>query len=175
MVDRLPTPWRSGRGQGARAHLLRFLLASRPETIGPVLVIVYRVIAGSLTDEAGIPQASTHAGAVTLIQHFGSALNLNVHFHMLFLDGVYDAREEHRLNLHRPRAPTPAQLARLTATIKLALGKLAPALRANRSYARDSGGGSAATGPPASRNASQVRPVPSGASAGAHRSARPAH
>ncbi|MDL2478836.1 transposase, partial [Klebsiella pneumoniae] len=28
-------------------------------------------------------------GAVTLIQRFGSALNLNVHFHMLFLDGVY--------------------------------------------------------------------------------------
>jgi len=27
--------------------------------------------------------------AVTLIQRFGSALNLNIHFHMLFLDGVY--------------------------------------------------------------------------------------
>jgi Putative transposase len=26
---------------------------------------------------------------VTLVQRFGSALNLNVHFHMLFLDGVY--------------------------------------------------------------------------------------
>jgi hypothetical protein len=24
-----------------------------------------------------------------LVQRFGSALNLNVHFHMLFLDGVY--------------------------------------------------------------------------------------
>jgi len=24
-----------------------------------------------------------------LIQRFGSALNLNIHFHMLFLDGVY--------------------------------------------------------------------------------------
>lgn len=28
-------------------------------------------------------------GAVTLIQRFGSALNLNIHFHMLFLDGFY--------------------------------------------------------------------------------------
>ena len=28
-------------------------------------------------------------GAVTLIQRFGSALNLNIHFHMLYLDGVY--------------------------------------------------------------------------------------
>ena len=33
--------------------------------------------------------AAAHAGAVTLIQRFGSALNLNIHFHMLFLDGVY--------------------------------------------------------------------------------------
>jgi hypothetical protein len=28
-------------------------------------------------------------GAVTLIQRFGSALNLNVHFHTLVLDGAY--------------------------------------------------------------------------------------
>ena len=28
-------------------------------------------------------------GAVTLVQRFGSALNLNPHFHVLTLDGVY--------------------------------------------------------------------------------------
>lgn len=26
---------------------------------------------------------------MTLVQRFGSALNLNVHFHLLFMDGVY--------------------------------------------------------------------------------------
>ena len=31
----------------------------------------------------------THKITVTLSQHFGSALNLNRHFHMLFRDGVY--------------------------------------------------------------------------------------
>jgi hypothetical protein len=30
-----------------------------------------------------------HTGSVTLILRFGSALNLNIHFYMLFLDGVY--------------------------------------------------------------------------------------
>jgi hypothetical protein len=35
-----------------------------------------------------------HTGAVTLIQRFGSALNLNLHFHMLFLDGVYVERSD---------------------------------------------------------------------------------
>ncbi|CDI94631.1 protein PvdJ(3) [Pseudomonas aeruginosa PA38182] len=59
-------------------------------------------------------------GAVTLIQRFGSALNLNVHFHMLWLDGVYVEATElprHELRLHRARAPTTAQLTQLAATI----------------------------------------------------------
>jgi hypothetical protein len=34
------------------------------------------------------PSVSARTGAVTLIQRFGSALNLNTHFHMLFLNGV---------------------------------------------------------------------------------------
>jgi hypothetical protein len=34
-------------------------------------------------------QSSGHTSAATLVQRFGSALNLNVHFHLLFLDGVY--------------------------------------------------------------------------------------
>jgi hypothetical protein len=32
---------------------------------------------------------STQTGAATFIQRFGSALNLNVHLHMLFLEGAY--------------------------------------------------------------------------------------
>jgi hypothetical protein len=32
---------------------------------------------------------ATQTGAVALIQRFGSALNVNIHFHLLVLDGVY--------------------------------------------------------------------------------------
>ena len=39
--------------------------------------------------ELGDPGGST--GAVVVVQRFGSALNLNVHFHMLLLDGVFVA------------------------------------------------------------------------------------
>lgn len=39
--------------------------------------------------KAKLTRASAKTGAVTLVQRFGSALNLNIHFHMLFLDGVY--------------------------------------------------------------------------------------
>ena len=60
-------------------HALRFLFATRPAVMGEVLGIVYRVIAGHLVKKAGETQASARTGAVTLIQRFGSALNLNEH------------------------------------------------------------------------------------------------
>ena len=69
-------------------YLLRFLFASRPDIMGAVLAIVYRVIATHLIRKAGFSAKRARTGAVTLIQRFGGALNLNVHFHMLFLDGV---------------------------------------------------------------------------------------
>jgi len=53
------------------------------------LPIVFRTIATHLTHKAGLTKPMAQTGAVTLIQRFGSALNLNIHFHMLFLDGVY--------------------------------------------------------------------------------------
>ena len=40
---------------------------------------------------------------VTLVQRFGSALNLNVHFHMLFLDGVYVERHDGSLRFQLSR------------------------------------------------------------------------
>ncbi len=56
---------------------------------------------------------------MTLIQRFGSALNLNVHFHMLMLDGVYEpvAAQPAKPRLRRARAPTSARLTHLADTI----------------------------------------------------------
>ena len=56
---------------------LRFLFASRPAIMGQVLGIVYRAIAGHLIKKAGLTGKEARTGAVTLIQRFGSALNLN--------------------------------------------------------------------------------------------------
>ena len=39
--------------------------------------------------QAGLTHAQVQTGAVTLIQRFGSAANLNIHLHCLMLDGVY--------------------------------------------------------------------------------------
>lgn len=60
-------------------------------------------------------------GAVTLIQRFGSALNLNIHFHMLFLDGVYSPNG-HPNRFRQVKAPSSAELTRLTHTIAQRVG-----------------------------------------------------
>ncbi|HII4308511.1 TPA: transposase [Vibrio parahaemolyticus] len=96
---------------------LRFLFASRPEIMGWVLGIVYRVIATHLVKKAGHTHQVAKTGAVTLIQRFGSALNLNVHFHMLFLDGVYAEDDYGKQRFHRVKAPTYDELNTLAHTL----------------------------------------------------------
>ena len=65
------------------------LLAAQPELVTPVLQVVQRVVTGHLLDGVGLKREEGHGGAVTLIQRFGSAANLNIHLHCLVLDGVY--------------------------------------------------------------------------------------
>jgi hypothetical protein len=97
---------------------LRFLFASRPAVMGRVLGIVYRAIATHLTRKAGYTKTTAKTGAVTLIQCFGGALNLNIHYHMLFLDGVsIDSADNSRLRFRWVTAPTSDELTHLTHTI----------------------------------------------------------
>jgi len=101
---------------------LRFLFASRPQIMGRVLGIVYRVIATHLIKKAGQTHKMAHTGAVTLIQRFGSALNLNIHFHMLFLDGVYIDNWQGTW-FRWVKAPTSAELTQLSQTIARRVGR----------------------------------------------------
>ncbi len=48
---------------------------------------------------------------------------LNVHFHMLFLDGVYVERPDGSLRFRWVKAPTSAELARLTQALALRIGR----------------------------------------------------
>ena len=68
---------------------LRFLLATDAEALTQVLGIAYRMISAHVLKKARLTRTSGATGAVTLIQRFGSALNLNIHFHMVVLDGAY--------------------------------------------------------------------------------------
>lgn len=96
---------------------LRFLFASRPELMGKALGIVPRAIASHLIKKAGKTQKTSKAGAVTLIQRFSSAINLNVHFEMLFLDGAYAKNNYGKAIFQRTNSPTQEELAQLVHTI----------------------------------------------------------
>lgn len=102
---------------------LRFLLATDPDTLTLVLGAVYRTISGYLLKTAGRTRRTAATGAVTLIQRFGSALNLNVHFHMIFLDGVYVPMGNQPIFRHVP-APTSVQLQVLVQQIAERVGRL---------------------------------------------------
>jgi ribosomal protein S27E len=102
---------------------LRFLFASRPDVMGRVLAIVHRAIATHLNRKAGFTHKTARTGAVTQVQRFGSALNLNIHLHMLFLDGAYTERADGSLRFHRVAAPTGEELSRLVHRLARRIGR----------------------------------------------------
>jgi hypothetical protein len=88
-----------------------------------VLGVIYRVIARHLVKKAGHAHQSAKTGAVTQIHRFGSALNLNIHFHMLFLDGVNVDRPDGTARFHWVKALTSAELTQLTQTLASRVGR----------------------------------------------------
>ena len=100
------------------SYRLRYLFAAKPQVITKVLAIVHRVISSWLIRRAGlIVNSGAQTGAVTLLQHFGSALNANLHFHILFINLVYEQRENSKLTFHRVKAPSTIELNSLVAKI----------------------------------------------------------
>ncbi len=114
---------------------LRYLFATDPVVMGQVLGIVTRAIANHLIKAAGCHHATAQTGAVTLIQRFGSALNLNlnIHFHILFLDGVYVTTGD-RLTFRRVPPPT---LAALEAIVRVISERVVRALERQGLLVRD--------------------------------------
>ena len=82
---------------------------------------------------------AAQTGAVTLIQRFGSALNMNIHVHMLFPDGVYTGGSNGRpVRFTRVEAPSRDELTRLTHTIAQRVGRY---LERHGLVERDTGNG----------------------------------
>ena len=108
---------------------LRMLFAAHPQRLTPVLQVIHRVITtflmalGQPLKQAGVRRSEAHSGAVSLIQRFGSAANLNIHLHCLVLDGVYCSGEGVPV-FHEARAPSVDELQRLLAKIITRLMRL---------------------------------------------------
>ena len=75
---------------------IRFILAKNSKIQAGCLTIVHRAITAFIKKKAKQKgfRSTLQPGAVTLIQRFGGSLNLNVHYHMLFLEGGYYATSE---------------------------------------------------------------------------------
>ena len=102
---------------------LRYLFAAHPQAMGKVLGIIYRAIFTHLIHKAGYSLKEGATGAVTLIQRSGSALNLNIHFHILFLDGVYVCRDDRPPRFQRVKAPAKSELEELVQLISQRVGR----------------------------------------------------
>jgi len=69
-------------GGAWRRRLLTWLITS-------ILQVIHRAISTFLIKQAELKRSEAQTGAITLIQRFGSAANLNIHLHCLVLDSVY--------------------------------------------------------------------------------------
>ncbi len=76
-----------------------------------------------LIHKAGFSLKDGATGAVTLVQRFGSALNLNIHFHILFLDGVYVYRDNRSPRFQRVKVPDTSELEELVQLISQRVGR----------------------------------------------------
>jgi len=99
---------------------LRFQLARDQALCRAVRRTFLRAVFGDYrrrAARAGLVDART--GAVNVVQRFASALNLNVHFHALVLDGVYTCESPWANPVFHPLAPpTDEEMAKLCRTVR---------------------------------------------------------
>jgi len=105
---------------------LRYRLAYDAPLVRDVLAIFVQSVFASLRRRARKQWAiaSGHGGAVTFVQRFGDALNLNVHFHSLVLDGVYARSAEGTLRFHPLPPPDDAEVERVARQVARRLARL---------------------------------------------------
>lgn len=93
------------------------------ETVRNLFLETVRRAYRSHAHHAGL--GATATGSVTVTQRFGSALNLNPHFHSLFLDGVYHRPSSDGPLVFVPHPkPTDAMVEDVLAAFVTKLGKL---------------------------------------------------
>jgi Transposase zinc-binding domain/Putative transposase len=76
---------------------LRYWMAASQELTAQVHTIIRTTIGQYYVNQVvtrGVPRDKVQPGSVTFIQRFGSAINVNLHFHCVFLEGVYLDRTE---------------------------------------------------------------------------------
>lgn len=105
---------------------VRYRLAYDSSLVRDVLQIWVRAVFASIRRRAGIPASDRRArcGAVTFIQRFSDALNLDPHFHTLALDGIYVEGGRGQLVFRHVPPPGDAEVARVADRVQRSVARL---------------------------------------------------
>ncbi|RYF08470.1 MAG: hypothetical protein EOO40_07830, partial [Deltaproteobacteria bacterium] len=110
-------------------YALRFAVGFDATLCGQVLALFIRAVqrryrrrAKAQLGLASVRQA--HTGAVTAIQRFSSSLGLNLHFHSLFVDGIYLERADGTAQFRTVPPPSRRELQAVTDEVCAAVQRL---------------------------------------------------
>lgn len=98
---------------------LRYKMAYHSQLMSDVLNVFARAVLGHLRRRARkfLGLRDSQSGAVTFIQRFGDALNANVHFHLLALDGIYTRTDNQKPEFHELPAPEDDEIVEFTTIV----------------------------------------------------------
>ena len=100
---------------------LRLWLARSQTLAAKICRRVSDALSEHLQRKSGIKDGLT--GSVMFIQRFGSGANLNVHCHIIVLDGAYEEKSTGRLKFYTAKAPTAESITRLVQVIAKRVNK----------------------------------------------------
>jgi len=92
---------------------LRYWMASDKK----LLAKVHKVFASEVERFYTERSTKNRSGSIAFVQRFGSALNLNVHFHLLQLEGLYEPRTTGRPKFRKGKPPTNKDIESLVSKI----------------------------------------------------------
>lgn len=102
----------------------RFLLVRNPDFLRKALAAYHRLISRHYESKARkYNLKNPKTGAVTVVQRFGGALNLNVHFHTIYIDGVF-YENEYGEEAFREIVPSHDEVVELNGKLKKRLTRL---------------------------------------------------
>jgi hypothetical protein len=100
-------------------YALRFKMAYSADATSVVLGAFISAINSDLRRRARKRKlrGRLQTGSLTVVQRFGSSLNLNVHLHVIAMNGVYEQQPDGSLLFHPLPAPSDEDIARLARSV----------------------------------------------------------
>ena len=101
---------------------LRYWCASNPKLLNAVHRIARDAVAEYVMAKSD--RDDGEPGILTFVQRFGSALNLNIHFHMIVVEGVFVEKSTGRVKFYDILSPTDGEICDLVTHISNKMIKL---------------------------------------------------